>query len=284
MGANVQVVSRIALLYHRVLKRFLGVFCMKDILVFDLSNLAYVSAHRPYKGVEFHPNGPELVLEASTQYMRILYKRFNPDCVIFACDHSHYWRREIFPAYKGHRELNALKVCVRAAIAKFKEKNAPLCVEHEGCEADDVVYAVTQFFPEDRVTVVSSDSDFLQLPESVRLFCPRKRNFYARNEKPAFDLFIKCFRGDSADNIPSAYPRISSKKLRKAFDDVALKERLWNTVLKEDPVKVQFDTNQQLIDLSCLPQSLLDALQAKLKALAEANNIEPTQGVIVRHA
>lgn len=238
----------------------------QHILAYDLSNLAYIAAHGLEKGFELRPDGADQLREQIEQYARYLYRQLVSDKVIFACDSHTYWRRDIYPEYKGHREETELKRCVRDAIHLFKSEKANVCCEVEGAEADDVMYALSTF-DSVRLTIVSMDGDFQQLlGKSVRLYNPRQKRFEKATPNVKFDLFVKCFRGDRSDNIPSAYPRISRKRLWQAYNFEHEKTRVLGTELTPgERVEKQFVLNQTLIDLSQLPSALLAQLQSQLK-------------------
>jgi len=232
-------------------------------LVFDLSNLTYLGAYYLGRGIENHPDAPERIQQSVTKVMREFYKWFQPERVIFACDSATYWRRDLFPDYKGHRREHLLKQQVKAAITGFKATNAKLCIEVENCEADDVIYAVSQF-TDNTVSIVSSDQDFIQLmSERVKVFEPRYKQFRALPKKPEYELFVKCMRGDVSDNIPSAYPYIRTRRLQAAYHQPKLMTEIMDTQLEDgSTVSENYERNCQLIDLSRIPEHY----QAQLKA------------------
>ncbi len=234
-----------------------------DVLVFDLSNLMYIGAYVSGRGIENHPTADQQIYAACREVMRRFYRQFEPRQVIFACDSSSYWRRDIYPDYKGHRPFNLLKQQVRAAVGIFKATHADLCVEVPGCEADDVIYAVTQQV-QGSVVIVSSDQDFVQLiSDRIALFDPKYKQYRARPKKPEFSLFLKCIRGDSSDNIASAYPYVRTKQLQSAFQSQKHLDLLLNTTLKTgETVRERYAFNRQLIDLSQIPVEYAIAVNA----------------------
>jgi 5'-3' exonuclease len=241
---------------------------MSQVLIFDLSNLAYISAYRYRQQIEQTENKSGEIYQSCVKFMRELYRLFSPEKVLFACDHPSYWRTRVFPDYKAHREDFPLKRQVREAIAQFKQQNAHLCLEVPECEADDVIFGLTTHLPGKKI-IVSSDRDFLQLVrEDVRLFNPMQMQFRAPEKKPDFELFVKCFRGDKGDNIPSAYPRITKKVLQSAFNN----DNIFNSVMQtrlQDGVLVQekFQLNKTLIDFSCIPEDIKQILAQKVALL-----------------
>jgi hypothetical protein len=94
-------------------------------------------------------------------------------------------------------------------------------------------------------------------------------------EKPAPDpqwlLFEKCMRGDTSDNVFSAYPGVREKGtknkvgLREAFGDRNSKGFNWNNLMlqrwtdhegQEHRVREDYDRNRQLIDLTAQPEDI----------------------------
>ncbi len=235
----------------------------QHLLVFDLSNLCYIGANSQRNQAEATV---EFYFNAATEYLRSQYRYFKPDLLVFACDHEEeYWRKKMFPEYKAQRVDSELKQKIRQVIQRFKTENAHLCLEHPGCEADDVIYALCAF-TDFQVTIVSSDGDFEQLlSERVRVFNPMQCQFRRASTQLPFDLFVKCIRGDRSDNIPSVMPMVTRKRLQEAFraaDPIAVLEKYerLNLSLRED-----YERNRSLIDLSYLPESFKAILMEKIK-------------------
>lgn len=82
---------------------------------------------------------------------------------------------------------------------------------------------------------------------------------------PQWELFYKCIRGDISDKIPSAYPRVQTKKLREAYEDKGgLK---WNNLINsywgednEKSVRELYERNKMLIDLSAQPSEIVELI------------------------
>lgn len=84
---------------------------------------------------------------------------------------------------------------------------------------------------------------------------------------PSWELFLKCIRGDVSDNIRSAFPKVRETRLRKAFEDRGGLE--WNNLINEVVqtksgeswyVRDRYERNRSLIDLSCQPKLVVDAM------------------------
>lgn len=236
---------------------------MKQLLVFDLSNLCYIGAKS--RAAQQTPD-EALYYDNTLKYLRAQYHYFQPDHVIFACDHEDpYWRSQIYPDYKANRTDNEFKQTVRRVIKRFKTEKAALCLEVPHCEADDIIYALcayTDFY----VTIISSDGDFAQLlSERVRLFDPTRSEFRARTKDVAFDLFVKCIRGDTSDNIPSALPMVTRKRLLEAYKLSDPVDYLAQRYRQHPNFKEDFARNKLLIDLSQTPDNYKALMAAAVK-------------------
>ena len=232
---------------------------MKQLLVFDLSNLCYIGA----KSKPLPEAADEsLYFDNIMAYLRAQFRYFKPDQVVFACDHEDpYWRSSIYPEYKAHRPDNDFKQTIRRLIKRIKTEHSHLCLEVANCEADDVIYALCQF-TDFHITILSSDSDFEQLlSERVRLFSPMRRQFCIRPKDIAFQLFVKCIRGDRSDNIPSALPLVQRKRLLEAYRQSDPVTYLSKHFQQQQQFSQDFSRNKSLIDLHAIPEPFISALK-----------------------
>jgi hypothetical protein len=94
-------------------------------------------------------------------------------------------------------------------------------------------------------------------------------------------IFEKCFRGDSGDNVMSAYPRVRATKLQAAFNDdfkrLALLAHEWEFCDTETgqprtmKVKELFEENKILMDLIDGQPADIKQLMAETVQTARAN-------------
>lgn len=253
---------------------------MDQIIVFDVSNIAYICAHRFLSSngdAEAEANSDVYLLNKLEEYMRDIYRKFsgvspnNKLHVLFACDsQTHvYWRNDVYPEYKQNRPMTVLRMMVRASIDLFLEKHKKLSICEDNCEADDVIYVLRQKILEHddmSLIIVSTDRDFMQLVgPRVRLYNPKDRKFRSSKNSCKYDLFIKSIRGDRSDNISSAFPYVTTKRLNKAFAEDLEMDKLLN-VKREDNklVKEVFELNKSLIDLSFFPDYLFKKIANKI--------------------
>ncbi len=235
---------------------------MQHLLVIDLSNLCYIGAAsaRPKQDATV-----EQYFEASREFLRAQYRYFKPDHLVFACDHeSSYWRSKLYPHYKANRTDSEFKQKIRQVIKRFKTENAHLCMEYPECEADDVIYALCHY-TDFRVTIISSDGDFEQLiNDRIRVFNPSQFSFRPRPRDVAFNLFVKCIRGDRGDNISAALPMVTLKRLQQAYQHSEPIEFLTQHYRFSPKLKESYQLNRTLIDFGHIPAPLKQALKDKV--------------------
>jgi hypothetical protein len=102
---------------------------------------------------------------------------------------------------------------------------------------------------------------------------------------PEWLLFEKCMRGDTSDNVFSAYPGVrtkgTSKKvgLTEAFEDRGTKGFAWNNLMlqrwtdhegKEHRVLEDYERNRRLIDLSYQPDHIKEIIQNTIQQAVSA--------------
>ena len=203
--------------------------------------------------------------------------------VVF-CLEGRSWRKDFYEPYKKNRAV------ARAALTDSEaeedrlfwetfdalktflmEKTNCTVLRHENLEADDLIAGWIQSHPEDNHTIVSTDSDFVQLlAPNVKLYNGVEDHLFSdrgvtdakgRNlalsvgsnskikvGKPDPDfvapenfykwaLFLKCVRGDPGDNVFSAFPgaRIKGTKntigIQEAYEDRDKKGYNWNNLM-----------------------------------------------------
>jgi 5'-3' exonuclease len=170
-------------------------------------------------------------------------------------------------------------------------------------EADDLIARFVHLHPNDKIFIISSDGDYAQLitervsqyngitnqlitPEGYfddkgRLIIDKKTKEPKLLGDPQYALFLKCMRGDSSDNIFSAYPGIREKGtknkvgLMEAYEDRTQQGYKWNTVMLsrwldhdnvEHRVKDDYERNRQLIDLTCQPDWVKENVDNAIKS------------------
>lgn len=148
--------------------------------------------------------------------LRATVAQFSPDVVYFPLDGKPVARLEADPNYKGNRVIDtddpevvkyweSFRRQKRIIISSIQKDYPIRTVYHPGQECDDLVqYLIEYYHATDDVTVISSDTDFIQLlnkfPDTVKLYNPVSKEY---RENTDYDYVAwKAMVGDKADNIP----------------------------------------------------------------------------------
>ena len=250
------------------------------------------------------------------------HNMFDGGHVVF-CMEGRSWRKDVYEPYKKNR-----KVVLDKRSAKDKEedefwweafddflkfvKDQSNCsaVRSPNAEADDVIALWIEAHKNDKNIIVSTDSDFYQcINPNVSLYngvtnqIVTVNGFYDEKDRPIIDnktkmpktapepqwlLFEKCIRGDSSDNVFSAFPKTRVTKIREAFNDRDNQGFVWNNFMlnrwtdhdgNEQRVKDCYERNKKLIDLTQQPENIRAEVFGKI---AEAQNRKKIDQVGVR--
>ena len=175
-------------------------------------------------------------------------RRVNPTqvYVIFDGAGSANARKNLLPEYKSGRDLQRItnweafddiedehdaKVDQMVRIIQYLKTLPVKTVTLPKVEADDVIAYLSDIIPqkpEDKVFIVSSDKDFLQLiNENVIVYRPMEKEFYTEQtvvEKfhmsPHNFILYKTLMGDNSDKVKGV-KGLGEKKLRKLFPELS---------------------------------------------------------------
>lgn len=248
------------------------------------------------------------------------WQDFNGSHVIF-CLEGRSWRKDFYAPYKAQRaEARAAHTEREAeeekvfweAFDTFKEfitdKTNCTVMQHPQLEADDLIAGWIQSHPHDNHIIISTDTDFVQLiAPNVKQYngvmettITHEGIFDAKGKRvidkktqepkaipnPEWLLFEKCMRGDTSDNVFSAYPGVrtkgTSKKvgLTEAFEDRKDKGYAWNNLMLqrwtdhngvEHRVLEDYERNKTLIDLSAQPDHIKQLIAETIVTATSAN-------------
>lgn len=259
-------------------------------LVFDISNMLYRTFFAQREETDDVIAG--LATHSALVTLNKYYRMFKPTHgVVMAFDRSS-WRKQYTASdeclskkpYKGTRRKD-MTPSQKLKYERFLEHideferliadhTAIIALAYETLEADDLIAGFCQFHSSDEtpVVVISADSDLLQLVRNpgVTVFSPatdKPQSLEEHFNDPDYYLFMKCIRGDPTDNIQSAYPRVQSKRIRKAYEDpferVQLMKETWTAPDGVEYVVEQlFAENQKLINLEKQPEEIRDLIEA----------------------
>ncbi len=249
--------------------------------------------------------------------VRKAWKDFNGNHVIF-CLEGRSWRKDYYEPYKRNRQVARDALSAKDAeedkvfwetFDDFKdyihEKTNCTVLQHPNLEADDLIAGWIAAHPNDNHVVISTDGDFAQLiAPNVKQYNgvsgvttthegyfdekgKRVKDKKTGQEKPAPNpewlLFEKCMRGDTSDNVFSAFPGVRTKGtknkvgLTEAFEDRNAKGWAWNNLMLqrwvdhegvEHRVLDDYARNVTLCDLKAHPaepqQWINETIQAEI--------------------
>ena len=251
------------------------------------------------------------------------WQQFEGSHVIF-CLEGRSWRKDYYTPYKAQRaaqraahtekEQDEEKIFWEA-FDTFKdfiaEKTNCTVLQNPQLEADDLIAGWIQTHPDDKHVIISTDTDFVQLIahnvtqyNGVMEHVITDKGIFDDKGKPIIDkktqepkaapnpewlLFEKCMRGDTSDNVFSAYPGVrtkgTSKKvgLTEAFEDRNSKGYAWNNLMLqrwsdhngvEHRVLEDYERNRRLIDLTHQPDDIKEIIVNTIStATAEQKNV-----------
>lgn len=267
-----------------------------------------------------------MALHIMLNSVRKAWNDFGGDHVVF-CLEGRSWRKDFYPPYKKNRKVIADKRSIREqeddelffeSYGEFTEflehKTNTTVLRCPQAEADDMIATWIQMHPEDQHVIISTDSDFYQLlgpnvkqyngvtnqiisTEGITDAKTGNRVIDKKTQKPKevpdpeWLLFEKCIRGDTSDNVFSAYPGARKKGTKnqvgmiEAFEDRKTGGFAYNNFMlqrwtdheeKEHVVREDYERNRTLIDLTQQPEEIKEACQ---KAVRDAINKDKVQGV-----
>jgi hypothetical protein len=205
--------------------------------------------------------------------------------MIIACDDRTFWRRDIFPYYKANRkksreksELNWSQIF--DALHKIRDELKAFfpyrVVQVDGAEADDIIGTLVMNYGDtnEKILILSGDKDFVQLQRynNVKQYDPVQKKFRTTNDP---DRFIKehIMRGDTGDGIPNFLSTDNCLVVGERQKPVASKKLdVWVHLKPEefcdDRMLRGYRRNQQLVDLSFIPQNIQENVLTEYEAQA----------------
>jgi len=285
---------------------------MRYVLI-DTANMFFRARHGAFRAADaWEKIG--FALHITLMAANKMARRFEADHVVFALE-GRSWRKDFYAPYKRNRAV------ARAALTETEAEEDKMfwetydeltkylstktncsVIRHATAEADDIIARWIALHPEDQHTIVSSDTDFVQLvaanvqqyngitDELITLegtydakgnaVVDKKTKQPKATPDPAWLLFEKCMRGDSSDNVFSAYPGVRERGtknkvgLREAYADRDRKGYNWNNMMLQrwtDPEGVEhrvlddYERNRVLIDLTAQPDEVKAVVDAAIR-------------------
>ena len=243
-----------------------------------------------------------------------IVRKFGIDHVVF-CLEGKSWRKSYYEPYKKNRIVDAQSQTQAEkeenelfweTYEKFttflRERTNVSVLRDPNAEADDLIARWVALHPEDENFIISSDTDFIQLiseknkiyngitnqlitlegyfDDKGRIVKDKKTGEPKLLGDPQFILFEKCMRGDSTDNVFSAYPGVRTKGsknkvgLIEAYADREKQGFSWNNLQLqrwldhnqvEHRVRDDYERNRVLIDLTCQPDEVKQSVDENIR-------------------
>jgi 5'-3' exonuclease len=283
-----------------------------NYLIVDTANTFFRARHAAHRAADdWQRLG--YALHVTLASVNKCVRQFGADHVVFALE-GRSWRKDFYEPYKKNRAV------ARAALTESEAEQDRLfwdtydeftkylaaktncsVIRHPEAEADDIIARWIALHPTDQHTIVSSDTDFVQLvAANVRQYngitdeVITLEGIFDSKMKPVIDkktktaklppdprwlLFEKCMRGDPTDNIFSAYPGVRTKGtknkvgLLEAYADRDKKGFNWNNLMlqrwtdhtgQEHRVLDDYERNCTLVDLTAQPANIRDAVDSAI--------------------
>lgn len=252
-------------------------------MLVDLTNLCWIQRFSDFKkNSSYDPDAWMLFFQNILGKLNKIRSDYDINNIILCDEGGNNWRKRVYSEYKANRsietdlyfdDVNYTKEKLHEFIQDYTNQKF---ISVNQLEADDLIAVYSQTYKDrdELILIVSTDRDFHQLlvQENVRQFDPMKFEEKEHDFSDiGFQLFLKCIRGDTGDNIGSAYPRVREKKLREAWNEESQYEmmNIMNVNRKEDglPVKDIYERNRQLIDLTQQPESLREEAKEGFESL-----------------
>jgi 5'-3' exonuclease len=282
-------------------------------LLIDTANMFFRARHSAHRASDTWTK-LGFALHVTLMAANKVVRRFSADHVVFALE-GRSWRKDFYEPYKKNRAV------ARAALTESEAEEDQLfwqtydeltqylanktncsVIRHETAEADDIIARWIALHPGDHHTIVSSDTDFVQLlannvdqyngitDELITLqgildvkgnaVIDKKTKAAKITPDPEWLLFEKCMRGDASDNVFSAFPGVRTQGtknrvgLREAFEDRGRRGYAWNNLMLqrwtdhegvEHRVLDDYERNRTLIDLTAQPADIKTAVDQAIR-------------------
>ena len=251
------------------------------------------------------------------------WEDFEADHIVF-CLEGRSWRKDYYEPYKRNRQESRDALSPSQAEEEkifwetfdaFKDfvttKTNCTVMQHPELEADDLIAGWTQAHPDDEHVIISTDGDFAQLiapnvsqyngvsntiithegyfdDKKKQPVIDKKTGLEKPAPQPDYMLFEKCMRGDTSDNVFSAYPGVRKKGtknkvgLLEAYEDKGTKGYNWNNLMlqrwtdhegNEHRVLDDYQLNVTLCDLTAQPENIKEKIFNTINENAQPKNV-----------
>ena len=216
-----------------------------------------------------------MILNSIRMYRAKFRQRFGE--VVICMDGRKNWRFDAFPNYKFKRkdarkeskmDWNELFRITNMVLDEIRENFPYKVIEHERCEADDVIAVLCEdtqeFGRHQQVLIVSSDKDFVQLQkyDNISQYSPMKKKFI-KEDTPRRQLMELIMKGDQADGIPNVLS--VDNCFVEGIRQTPLRKNILDDLIKDpkshgEEIYRNYLRNKKLIDLSETPETVKEEI------------------------
>ena len=215
--------------------------------------------------------------------------------MVLCIDSKNYWRRDIFPWYKGQRkhsrdksdlDFDLIYKVINEMKADIRDNFPWTLIEVDGAEADDVIACMCKWLQENQLSgngvlldspqetlICSSDGDFKQLQkyENVSQWSSQHKK-WVKETHPLQYLAEHTITGDTGDNIPNILTSDKWAEDRAANTDEKDRQKPFSKsrfpdfyakgidACKTEEEKRNWIRNNTLVNFDCIPESLYNKI------------------------
>lgn len=238
-----------------------------------------------------NPEAKSLIMHMILTTLLSYKKKFGKEYgqIVIAADGKGYWRKDVFPLYKGHRKRDREKSdvdwdfifeCMNEAKDALKENFPYKVIEIEKCEADDIIAVLAEYSQSNDLVqigildsepepfmIISSDTDFMQLQKypNVRQWSPMQKKMIKPTVSLREFMIEHICVGDAGDGIPnicsvenSLFDKIRQKPFKKDRIPDFINRGI-EACANEDERR-RYQLNERLVSFEFIPQSVKDAI------------------------
>lgn len=250
---------------------------MHHNLIVDVNNIVFSTKHgrlRPVKSASKKEKfAKESIFIYTLKSILFIARKLKVHSIVLMRDSPNIWRKDIYPDYKANHTDHAEDFYYHDAIEAadmlcdfFRDYTCSWVFSYKRAEADDLIGVWCQESDGVDNTILSSDRDFIQLIDERTKLYSAPQDTFRETEDASYDLFVKCIRGDSGDNIRSAYPKVRETVLKAAWNDSVSMLNLVETTLPDGrKVGHELDRNISLIDLTQQPYHIRTGIENMFK-------------------
>lgn len=288
---------------------------MNNYIILDMANTFFRSRHVVRGDIDTKVG---MAMHITLSSIKKAWQDFNGTHIVIALE-GRSWRKDFYEPYKRNRKETRDAMTAKEQeedqvfweiFDEFKDfvTNKTNCtvLQHPQLEADDLIAGWIQQHPGANHVIISTDGDFAQLiAPNVKQYngvsntTITHEGYFDDKGKPVVDkktkepkpapdpqwlLFEKCMRGDTSDNVFSAYPGVRKKGTKnkvgliEAFEDKKNKGFNWNNLMLqrwvdhkgiEHRVLDDYNRNVTLCDLTAQPDWVKEIIDNTI------SNVEP---------